>query len=156
LFAWLVLAPAGCKSCHESESEADRAVDEGNDPEEQDDNRDNLWRVRIAIVGAGRVENGVLDCSADGTKQSGACGPELFRFKERKPPLLRASAANGWRFDHWDSLTREPNGSTKRRAGPMPDGPLYLNGFGYADTNELETVTAVFVKVSLSEQHEAL
>lgn len=29
--------------------------------------------------------------------------------------------------------------------GPMPDGRVYLDGFGYRDTGQLETVTAVFV-----------
>jgi hypothetical protein len=28
----------------------------------------------------------------------------------------------------------------------MPDGRFYLNGFGYEDTGELDTVTAVFVR----------
>ena len=30
----------------------------------------------------------------------------------------------------------------------MPDGRVYLDGFGYSDTGELETVTAVFVPVA--------
>ena len=33
----------------------------------------------------------------------------------------------------------------RRRSGRMPDGRLYMNGFGYEDTGQLETVTAVFV-----------
>ena len=37
------------------------------------------------------------------------------------------------------------------RIGRPPDGPLYVNGFGYSDTGELETVTAVFV----AERHRA-
>ena len=30
----------------------------------------------------------------------------------------------------------------------MPDGRVYLNGFGYEDTGELETVTAVFKRTA--------
>jgi hypothetical protein len=87
-----------------------------------------------------------FDCTSDGTTQRGVCGPKLVRFKELAPPTMEARPAPGWRFDHWDALIREPDGSTHGRAGPMPDGRVYLNGFGYSDTGQLETVTAVFVQ----------
>jgi hypothetical protein len=141
----VLVVSAGCKSCEKSrDSDIDR---EGGDPEDQDDSRDNFWRARIAIIGSGnvRTESGVFDCTSTGTDLRGSCGPRLLRFKERQPPLMRATAARGWRFVRWEAAMVEPNGSTRSRSGPMPDGPLYLNGFGYADTGETETVTAVFV-----------
>ena len=146
LLAGLGLVTASCKSCEKPHAD-DPDVDEGGDPEEQDDSRDNFWRARITIVGSGsvRTETGIVDCTSDGTSVRGACGPQLLRFKERQPPLLHASASRGWRFERWEAVMLEPNGSTRPRAGQMPDGPLYLDGFGYADTGELETVTAVFV-----------
>ena len=74
-----------------------------------------------------------FDCSFLG----GDCGPKLVTFTERQPPLLRATAGPGWRFDHWESSLR---------TGAMPDGEFYLNGFGYEDSGQTETVTAVFVR----------
>jgi hypothetical protein len=148
VLAGLGLVNASCKSCEKPhDPDVDRQVDEGGDPEEQDDSRDNFWRARISIIGSGnvRTENGEFDCVSDGTTVRGSCGPRLLRFKERQPPLMRATAERGWRFEHWEAVILEPNGSTRPRAGRMPDGPLYLNGFGYADTGEIETVTAVFV-----------
>ena len=56
-----------------------------------------------------------------------------------------AAASDHSVFDgglHGAASTRA--GSKRPRAGPMPDGDVYLDGFGYADTGELETVTAVF------------
>jgi hypothetical protein len=144
----LCIGAASCKGCHERRDlgDVDREVDEGSDPEEADDSRDNFWRARIAIIGHGNVatESKILDCSSDGVQTSGKCGPELMRFKERTPPLLRATAAPDWKFDHWDAVITARTGSNRPRAGRMPDGVLYLDGFGYADTGELETVTAVF------------
>jgi hypothetical protein len=143
---WLLLAPlaiagSSCKGrgCHgESEEEEE---------EEREQDRDNYWRAQVTIVGNGTVKTSLpaIDCSSDGTTQRGRCGPVLFKFKELAPPLLQASAGPGWRFDRWESLTREPDGATHPRPGRMPDGRFYLNGVGYADTGALETVTAVFV-----------
>ena len=131
-------ALTGCKSCREDESE---------EQEERDLARDHYWRAQISIVGQGRVKTYVnaFDCTSDGTVQRGACGPKLVIFKELAPPTMQAIAAPGWRFDHWDALVREPDGATHGRIGPMPDGKVYLDGFGYRDTGQLETVTAVFV-----------
>jgi hypothetical protein len=145
VIVYLVLG--SCKSCHESTRESDPHVDEGNDPEEADDQRDNFWRVRIEVVGAGDASTADkrLACVGDVTTVTGACGPLLLRFKEREPPLLRATATPGWHFDHWSSVLTEPDGSTHPRPGSMPDGVLYLNGFGYSDTGELDTVTVVFL-----------
>ena len=137
----LVLVVSGsCKSC-------EKLRDSDEEDEEQEDGRDNLWRAQITIIGSGnvRTESGVFDCTSTGTDLRGRCGPRLLRFKERQPPLMRATPARGWRFERWEAVMWEPNGSTRARSGPMPDGPLYLNGFGYADTGEIETVTAVFV-----------
>jgi hypothetical protein len=58
--------------------------------------------------------------------------------------MLAATPAAGRRLDHWESRTREPDGAVVARQGPTPDGARYVNGFGYTDTGELETVTAVF------------
>jgi hypothetical protein len=128
---------ASCKGCSEPEED-----------EERDLARDHYWRAQIRIVGAGAVSTPVpaFDCASDGAAQRGECGPKLVTFKELAPPTMKATGAPGWRFDHWESLTLEPDGATTTRKGKMPDGPIYLNGFGYADTKELETVTAVFVR----------
>lgn len=118
--------------------------------EDKDDNRPNYWRAEIAIVGHGEVASvvGGFACTSDGMRTVGDCGPRLLAFHERNPPLLRATGSPGWRFDHWQSTTRHADGRVATRAGPMPDGRLYLNGFGYRDTGALETVTAVFVAVA--------
>lgn len=128
--------PVGCKHC-------DLEADE----EEQDLERDHYWRAQIAIVGQGTVKTVVraFDCTSDGASLRGDCGPKLVTFKELQPPLMEERPAPGWRFDHWESRIREPDGATAPRKGPMPDGRFYLNGFGYRDTGELETVTCVFV-----------
>ncbi len=110
---------------------------EGDDDDDDDDDgapRPEYWRAQIAIRGQGRVATPMptFDCTPAG----GQCGPKLVVFDERKPPLLHATGAPGWRFDHWESSLRK---------GAMPDGAFYLNGFGYSDTGETETVTAVFV-----------
>jgi hypothetical protein len=135
----IVAAPVACERCGEREEE-----------EEEEAERDNLWRVQVTITGQGSVATqlGELSCASDGARQTGRCGPLLLRFKERVPPLLRATAAPGFRFDHWESLLRARDGSAKAREGRMPDGPLYLNGMGYKDTGVLETVTPVFVRVA--------
>ena len=86
-----------------------------------------------------------VTCASDGAHQTGACGPTLLRFDELHPPLLRATGAAGWRFDHWAPLIRESTGAIHARQGRIPDGPLYLDGFGYRDTGALELLTAVFV-----------
>lgn len=109
--------------------------------------RPNFWRVEVRIQGLGSV-TGVtahVDCRDDGHGRQGSCGPVLLRFDELHPPLLRASGAPGWRFDHWTSVIREPDGTTRARTGRMPDGRLYVDGFGYEDTGELESLTAWFV-----------
>jgi len=133
-----VCCRGGCRACD----------DELEEEEERDQQRDHFWRAQIAIVGRGSVRTtavAAFDCTSDGAATTGACGPVLVRFRERAMPMMAAQAAPGWRFDHWESLVREPDGATHGRAGPMPDGIYYLNGFGYADTGQLETVTAVFV-----------
>ena len=147
---------AGCSDCkpasvaatHRQPIVGNDDGDHDDDREETDDDRDNFWRVRISIVGSGAVSTSraIFDCGSDGKTQHGACGPTLVTFKERQPPLLRATAASGWRFDHWESIIIAPDGTSRPRPGPMPDGSVYLNGFGYADTGEREEVTAVFVR----------
>lgn len=109
--------------------------DDDDDDDDEDAPRTEYWRAHIEIRGLGRVATPTpaFDCSPSG----GECGPKLVTFTERQPPLLRATGAPGWRFDHWESSLRK---------GAMPDGEFYLNGFGYEDTGETETVTAVFVR----------
>ena len=116
--------------------------------EEEDENRLNYWRTEIAIVGRGSVTSVVAGfaCASEGAHQIGDCGPRLVTFHERRPPLLHATGAPGWRLDHWESRTRQLDGRITGRTGPMPDGRFYLNGFGYSDTGALESVTAVFVR----------
>jgi hypothetical protein len=135
----LALLLAGCRSC--------RGCEDAEESEARDQARDHIWRSQIRIVGRGRVHTFVpaFDCADDGAGAHGACGPLLLRFKELAPPTMQAVAATGWVFDHWESEIRDPDGAVRPRAGRMPDGPLYLNGFGYEDTGELEIVTAVFV-----------
>jgi hypothetical protein len=124
-----------------------RGEDESEEQEERDLQRDNYWRARIVISGQGKTFIDAFDCSSEGAGQHGECGPKLVRFKELAPPTMEARPAAGWRFDHWDAIILEPDGSTHGRAGQMPDGKVYIDGFGYADTGQLETVTAVFVRV---------
>ncbi len=133
------LAVSGCKSCERE--------DESEEEEERDLQRDHYWRAQIAIVGRGSVKTraDLFDCTSDGAGARGACGPRLAVFKEGAPPLLEALGAPGWRFDHWGSLIRGSDGGAHGRPGPMPDGRRYLNGMGYSDTGQLETVTAYFV-----------
>jgi len=133
--ARVCLTLAGCKGCDPEEEE------------ERDMERDHYWRAQIVISGQGSVKTVVsaFDCIADGAGQRGECGPKLLTFKELRPPLMEAHPAPGWRLDHWESQIREPDGATAPRKGPMPDDRFYLNGFGYQDTGQLETVTAVFV-----------
>ena len=138
-----VVAPLGaCKTCHSD--------DESEEAEERDQQRDNWWRVQVAVTGRGTVtsKDGLIHCSFDEKAGPRACGPVLFRFKELKPPLLDGQPAEGWRLDHWESSVRERDGAVAPRKGPMPDGRYYINGFGYEDTGQLETVTAVFVERS--------
>ena len=52
---------------------------------------------------------------------------------------MRATGAPGWRFDHREAEIRAATGALSRRTGPMPDGRLYLDGFGYTDTGAVET-----------------
>jgi hypothetical protein len=135
-----LVAVTGCRGCASCDSEEE-------EEEERNLVRDHFWRAQIAIVGKGAVKTYVhaFDCSSDGGGAAGACGPLLVRFKELAPPTMEATPAAGWVFDHWESQIREPDGASRPRAGKMPDGRVYLNGFGYADTGQLETVTAVFV-----------
>jgi hypothetical protein len=138
----LVAGWRGMKGCHDD--------DELEEQEERDMQRDNFWRARIAISGRGEVKTFVdaFDCTSDGAGQRGECGPKLVRFKELVPPTMEARPAAGWRFDHWEASILEPDGSTHGRPGQMPDGKVYIDGFGYEDTGQLETVTAVFVLVA--------
>jgi len=133
-----LFAVPGCKSC-----ERDHDLEEREEREQQ---RDHFWRAQIVIAGHGQVKTVVeaFDCTSDGSGQRGECGPKLVRFKELAPPLMEARPAPGWRFARWDAVIRTPDGGSRARVGPMPDGRMYLDGFGYSDTGELETVTAVF------------
>jgi hypothetical protein len=126
-------------SCHDDEEEE----------EEREQTRDNYWRAQIVVSGAGvvRTTSEVFDCVGDGRVQIGLCGPTLVRFDELHPPLLHAIAAPGWRFEHWEARIRSPFGFTRARPGPMPDAAYYIDGFGYADSGELETVRAVFAPI---------
>jgi len=135
--ACLCLTLVSCKNCDFDREEK----------EEEDMERDHYWRLQITIVGQGTVKSVVdaFDCTSDGAGRRGECGPKLITFKELRPPLLEEHAAPGYRFDHWESLIRAPDGATAPRKGPMPDGRFYLNGFGYKDTGELEMVTAMFL-----------
>ena len=141
----LALAVGGCHRRSTGDA-VDRGDDEGSD-EDEDLARQNYWRAQVRIAGYGSVSSAVgkLSCSADAAGTHGTCGPVLFRFEELKPPLLRATGATGWRFDHWSVSIREPDGATRPRQGPVPKGRLYMDGFGYQDTGELEVVTATFV-----------
>ncbi len=139
---------SGCRSCASCDP-----GDEAEEEEERSAAREHFWRAQIAIVGSGRVRTFVdaFDCSADGGATRGACGPRLLRFKELAPPTMEASPAPGWTFARWESSIRDADGAVAPRPGKMPDGRVYLNGFGYADTGQLETVTAVFVPADASE-----
>ncbi len=136
LLACIAAVPASCRACADKEED-----------EEENVARDNFWRAQIRIVGKGSVSTSAkaFDCRSDGTTQTGKCGPTLLRFKELQPPLLTAIGAPGWRFDHWASMIRTADGKEAPRQGRMPDGRVYLNGFGYSDTGALDTVTPVFV-----------
>jgi hypothetical protein len=145
-----VCALASCRRRTPSEPPVEREDDRAERvEEEEDDQRDLYWRARIVIVGRGTVStaSGRFACTSDGTTQSGTCGPTLVRFKELDPPLLQAREVPGWRFDHWESTIRERDGSASTRTIRAPSSRMYMNGFGYADTGQLETVTAVFVAV---------
>ena len=149
-FEWVgafALTVAGCRGCqaHAGSDNADRDLEVDED-EDRDEAKESIWRARLAIVGAGRVSTAdrVFDCVSDGSTQSGECGPRLVRFGELAPPLLVAGAAPGWRFDRWQSMIHEPDGSTRVHSTADADGPRYMNAFGYADTGELEDVTIVF------------
>ncbi len=135
-----LVAAANCKKCESC------VEDEREEEEEKNIARDHFWRAQVTVVGQGRVKTFVpaFDCTSDGTTQSGECGPKLLRFKEMKPPTMEATGAAGWTFDHWESQIRQPDGGMRTRTGPMPDGRIYLNGFGYTDTGEIEFVKAVF------------
>jgi hypothetical protein len=138
----LLLAALLIASCGHDEEEQ----------EERDQERANYWRVQIVLAGAGtvRTASAAFDCVGNGRLQIGACGPTLVAFDELHPPLLHALAATGWRFDHWEAQIRSPYGFVRRRVGPMPTGAFYIDGFGYADTGELEIVRAIFKPSSSS------
>lgn len=122
--------------------------DEEEEAEEREQLRANYWRVQIVLVGAGtvRTASAELDCVGNGRLQIGACGPTLVAFDELHPPLLHAIAAPGWRFDHWEAQVRSPYGFMRPRIGPMPRAAFYIDGFGYTDTGELETLRAIFAR----------
>lgn len=128
----------------EHDDDRDEQAEEQEEGEEQ---RLNYWRVQITIVGRGTVDSvvGGLACASDGEHQRGSCGPKLLTFEELAPPLLHATAAPGWQLARWEAVIRSPSGATRQRPSPMPDGAYYLDGFGYSDTHQTETVTAVFV-----------
>jgi hypothetical protein len=143
LFASLLLVSslawvAGCKSCRE-----DDATEEA---EEHEALLDEFWRVQVRVEGHGLVSgaDGKIRCGSEEHAELRTCGPVLLVFKERTPPLLDGVPDAGWRLDHWESSIRERDGAVGPRKGPMPDGRYYLNGFGYHDSGQLETVTAVF------------
>jgi hypothetical protein len=140
-FALAALAALGLGACR-----ACRDEDEAEEAEEREAMRAAYWRAQIAIEGHGRVADatGAFDCRRDERGRSGTCGPKLVTFTELKPPLLVATPATGWTFVRWQLVVRGPDGVVHPRALPLPDGPRYVNAFGYADTGELETVTAVF------------
>ena len=145
--AFVAIACAACHGrVHHERHDDDPQTDEGGG-EDEDLTRTNFWRVEVRIVGRGTVSGAVarIDCTNDGAQQRGTCGPTLLQFDELHPPLLGATAAPGWRFDHWEPAIRERDGSMRARRGRLPDGPLYLDGFGYSDTGEQEVLTAVFV-----------
>ena len=145
--AFVAITCAACHGrAHHERDDDDPQSDEGGG-EDEDLTRTNFWRVEVRINGHGTVSGAIarLDCADDRAQQHGTCGPTLLRFDELHPPLLRATAAPGWRFDHWEPTVRERDGSMRGRRGRIPDGPLYLDGFGYSDTGELEILTAVFV-----------
>jgi hypothetical protein len=125
--------------------------EEAEEKEEREMQRDHFWRVQIVVEGQGTVKTFIpaFDCTSDGTTQIGECGPKLVRFKELAPPTMEARPSSGWKLDRWESQIRAPDGSVHPRKGPMPDGRVYLNGFGYEDTGELETVRAVFVRLAV-------
>ena len=147
VLAFLAITCAACRGrARHQRDDDDPQSDEGGG-EDEDLTRTNFWRVEVRIIGHGSVSGAVarVDCTSDGAQQRGTCGPTLLRFDELHPPLLRATAGPGWRFSHWEPTIREPDGSMRARHGRLPDGPLYLDGFGYSDTGELEILTAVFV-----------
>jgi hypothetical protein len=153
----VITATGGCRHCGEHDSghavaerDDDRATDEG---EDSDEARESFWRASVVIVGSGRVTTAVksFDCVSNGEHQSGQCGPSLVRFAELSPPLLLAEPAAHWHFSHWESVLHEPDGTTRSRSMAWIDGPLYMNAFGYRDTGELETVTAVFVRDAVTD-----
>ena len=149
----LALTAVTCAACHghirHEQNDDDRQGDEGAG-EDQDLSRANFWRVEVRIIGHGTVSGTLagIDCTSDGLRAYGTCGPTLLRFDELHPPLRRATGAPGWRFDRWEPAIRERDGSTRARTGRLPDGPVYLDGFGYSDTGELEVLTARFVATS--------
>src|SRR6202035_399581 len=116
--SWLVVfvlaSLAGCRGCKSCEPD-----DELEEQEEREAQRDLFWRAQIVIVGHGRVKSVVdaFDCGADGSSQSGECGPKLVRFKELAPPLMEARPAPGWRFARWDAIIRTPDGGSRGRVG---------------------------------------
>ncbi len=142
------IALTGCRGC----ASCEREDEDGEEQEERDRARDHFWRAEIVIVGSGRVKTFIdaFDCVSDGGAAgaggaTGQCGPRLVTFKELHPATMQATPAPGWVFDHWEARIRERDGAIGPRPGRMPDGPVYLDGFGYSDTGQLETVTAVFV-----------
>ena len=142
--AWIacaLVALGGCRGCRGCDDD-----DELEEQEERDLQRDHFWRAQLAITGRGAVKTvaPTFDCTSDGASARGECGPKLVRFKELAPPLMQARAAPGWRFVRWEVHIRTPDGGSRGRVGPVPDGPRYLDGFGYQDTGEFETVTAIF------------
>ena len=150
--AFVAITSAAChRRAHHERDDDDHQTDEGSG-EDEDLTRANFWRVEVRIVGRGTVSGAIspIACTNDGAQQRGTCGPTLLQFDEMHPPLLRAAAAPGWRFAHWEPTIRERDGSLHARRGRIPDGPLNLDGFGYSDTGQLEILTAVFVAIEPS------
>lgn len=120
--------------------------------EEERENQEHLWRVKLTLVGQGVVRTNIegipemsLRCTRDEKAQSGECGPKLLRWKEGQPPLLTARGAKGWKFVRWTTSTLRPNGSIVPTEKVIEPGlRLYLNGMGTRDTGESELLTAYF------------
>jgi hypothetical protein len=129
----IAAAAAAIGVARSSADGADGADDE--DDEDAEDAQLNYWRPRVVVVGEGMVTSAIVPIAC--TPRGGLCGPLAIAFDEREPPLLQAVPARGWRLERWQSSLR---------SGPVLDGRFYINGLGYEDTGEVETVTAVFVR----------
>jgi hypothetical protein len=157
----VAVAVLACRRHRDRSALPEQDEDRDDRTEEQEEGEQHLlnyWRVQIKIEGRGTVASAVggLACASDGERAAGDCGPKLVTFEELRPPLLHAMPAPGWRLARWEATIRSPGGATRQRPPPMPDDEYYLDGFGYSDTRETETVTAVFVPADLKPQRPRL